>query len=80
MAHSTIDVGLCLFTNVCLLALKVFTYLRKSYLRSTVGQTRLSCIAIINIERSDAKRILQESIDRIIDIFGQRKNSEAFLL
>ena len=34
-------------------------YIRKSYLRSTIGQTRLSSIAIINIERSYTNRILQ---------------------
>ena len=34
-------------------------YIRKSYLRSTIGQTRLSSIAIINIERSYTNRILR---------------------
>ena len=34
-------------------------YIRKSYLRSTIGQTRLSSIAIINIERSYTNRILK---------------------
>ena len=34
-------------------------YIRKSYLRSTIGQTRLNSIAIINIERSYTNRILQ---------------------
>ena len=37
-------------------------YLRKSYLRGTAGQTRLSSIATINIERSYANNILQESL------------------
>ena len=41
---------------------------------STVGQTRLSSIAMINIDRSFANRILQILMDRIIDIFGQKKN------
>ena len=45
-----------------------------------MGQTRLSSIAIINIAISYAKRILQESMDWIIDIFGKIKNSESFLL
>ena len=52
-------------------------YLRKSYLLSTVGQTRLSSVVIINIERTYANRIHQESMDRITDIFGKRKNSES---
>ena len=54
------------------------TYLRTSYLRSTVVQTRLSSVAIINIERSYANRILQKFMNRIINIFGKR-NSESFL-
>ena len=44
-----------------------------------LGQTRLSSIAIIYIERSYANRILQVSMDRIIDIFGKRKNRESFM-
>ena len=36
---------------------KVFTYLRKSYLCITVGQTRLISIAIIYIDRSYANRM-----------------------
>ena len=47
--------------------------------RSTVGQTRLSSIAIIYIERSYANRILQVSMDRIINIFVKRKNRESFM-
>ena len=41
-------------------------------------KTRLSSIAIIYIERSYANRILQESMDRIIDFFGKRKNHRSF--
>ena len=52
---------------------------RKSYLTSTVGQTRLSSIAIIYIERSYANCVLQVSMDRIIDISGKRKNRESFM-
>ena len=54
-------------------------YFRKSYLRSTVRQKRLSSIAIIYIERSYANRILQVSMDRIIDIFGKRKKWDFFV-
>ena len=49
-------------------------YFRKSYLRTTVGQTRLN-IAIIHIKRSYAKSILQLLIDRIMDIFGKRNHA-----
>ena len=43
-----------------------------------MGQTRLS-ISIIYIERSYVNRILQVSMDRIIDIFGKIKNRESFM-
>ena len=39
-------------------------------------QTKLSSVAVIYIERFYANRILQVSIDRIIDIFGKRKSLE----
>ena len=42
-------------------------------------QTRLSSIAIINIEKAYANRVYQESIDRIINISGKRKKCESFL-
>ena len=35
--------------------------------------------AIIYIERSYANPILQVSMDRIIDIFGKRKNCKSFM-
>ena len=44
-----------------------------------MGQARLCSIAIINIERSNTKRILQESMNRIIDTFRKRKSSESYL-
>ena len=50
----------------------------KSFLGSTMGQARLSSTAIINIERSYPNRILRESMDRIIDIFGKNKKSTIF--
>ena len=52
----------------------------KSFLRSTMGQARLSSIAIINTERSYANRILQQSMDRIIDMFGGKKVDNLFFL
>ena len=38
-----------------------------------MGQIRVSSIAIIKIARSYANRILQELMDRIIDILEKRK-------
>ena len=66
-------------TDVSLLVLKVFRYLRRSYFCNTMGQTRQSSITIINTERSYANHILQELMGTIISIFGKRKNCESFL-
>ena len=38
-----------------------------------VGQTRVSSIAIVTIEKSDADNIPQELMDKIIGILGKRK-------
>ena len=43
-----------------------------------MGQARLSSIAMINIERSYANCILQESMGRIIDIFGKTNSVNVF--
>ena len=69
---------ICLGENVTVE--RSFSTLRrvKSYLRSPMGQTRVSSLAIINIEISFANRLLQKSTDRIIDIFGKRNNRESF--
>ena len=45
-----------------------------------MGKTRLSSVSIINIEKSNANCILQESMDKIIDIFRKRKNCESLSL
>ena len=47
--------------------------------RSPVEQARLSSIAIIYIKKYYANRILQLSMDRIIDFFVKRKNRESFM-
>ena len=46
----------------------------KTYLRSTMGQDRLSSLALICIERAYANRTLENDMEIIIDIFGKRKN------
>ena len=43
----------------------------KTFLRSRMGQDRLSSIAVINIERKYANNTMQDDMQRIIDIFGQ---------
>ena len=42
----------------------------KTFLRSTMGQDRLSSIAVINIERGYANKAMQNDMQRIIDIFS----------
>ena len=44
----------------------------------TVGQIRLSSIAVIYIEKSCANHI-HISVDRIIYVFGKRKNRKSFM-
>ncbi|XP_068680521.1 zinc finger MYM-type protein 1-like [Montipora foliosa] len=50
----------------------------KIYLRSTMGQDRLSNIAVINIEREYANKTMQNDMQRIIDIFGRRSNRSSY--
>lgn len=47
----------------------------KTYLRSTMGQQRVSNIALINIERAYANSVVSNDMDHIIDIFGRRNGS-----
>ena len=46
----------------------------KTYLRLTMGQDRLSSLALICIERAYANRTLENDMENNIDIFGKRKN------
>ena len=59
---------------------RLFSGLRrlKSYLRSTMGQQRVSNIALINIEKEYAKSVLNNDIDRTIDIFGRRNGRDTY--
>ena len=50
----------------------------KTFLRSTMGQDRLSSIAVINIERKYANKTMQNDMQRIIDIFGCRSNRSSY--
>lgn len=45
-----------------------------------MGQLRLSSIAVINNERSYTNRILQVSMNGIIDVSGKRKRCGSFML
>ena len=50
----------------------------KTYLRSTMGQKRLNSIALINVERAYANSTLKNDMEKIIDIFGQRRNRQSY--
>ena len=50
----------------------------KTYLRSKMGQTRLSSLALLHIEREFVNRVITEDIDKIIDVFGQRNGRESY--
>lgn len=50
----------------------------KTYLRSTMGQQRVSNIALINIERAYANSVVNNDMDHIIDIFGRRNGRDSY--
>ena len=51
---------------------RAFSTLRrlKTYLRNTVGQDRLTSLAVLNIERVYCNKFVAENMDNIIDTFG----------
>ena len=54
-----------------------FSALRRlrTYLRNTMGQQR---VALINIERAYANSVVNNDMDRIIDIFGRRNGRDSY--
>ena len=50
----------------------------KTYLRNTMGQDRLSSIAIINIERAYANKMLENDMQSIINTFGKRHSRNSY--
>jgi hypothetical protein len=50
----------------------------KTYFRSTMSQKRLNSIALINVERAYANSTLKNDMEKIIDIFGQRRNRKSY--
>ena len=50
----------------------------KTYLRNTMSQPRLKNIALINIERQYANRVLADDMDKIINIFGRSHGHDSF--
>ena len=45
-----------------------------------MGQQRVSNIALVNIEREYANSVVNNDIDRTIDIFGRRNGRHLFFL
>jgi len=43
-----------------------------------MGQKRVSNIALINIERAYANSVVNNDMDRIIDIFGRRNGRDSY--
>ena len=52
----------------------------KTYLKSTMGEKRLSSIALITIERGYANCVINEDMEKMIDIFGKRKGRNTYFL
>ena len=50
----------------------------KSYLRSTMGKARLRSLAVLNIEREYSISCVSNNIDKVIDIFGSRKDRNSY--
>ena len=50
----------------------------KTYLRSTMRKQRVSNIALVNTEREYANSVVNNDIDRIIDIFGHRNGRDSY--
>ena len=49
----------------------------KTYARNTFGQNCLNCLKVLNVERAFTNRVMR-NVDKIIDIFAQRKNRKSF--
>ena len=67
-------------TFISYFAERSFSGLRslKTYLCSTMGQQRVSNIALINIEREYVNPVVNNDIDRTIDIFGRRNGRDNY--
>ena len=50
----------------------------KTYLRRTMGQTRLNSVAILNNERKYVNMSVGKNVDKIIDIFAARKGRKQY--
>ena len=51
----------------------------KPYLRSTIGQSQLSSLALMQIDHWYVNRVFKQYIQKIIDVFGQRKGRKDYV-
>ena len=50
----------------------------KTYLRNSMGQERLSSLALLHIEREYVNKVLKEDMAKMIDVFGQRSGRNKY--
>ena len=50
----------------------------KTYLRNSMGQERLSSLALLHIEREYVNKVLNEDMTKMIDVFGQRSGRNKY--
>ena len=50
----------------------------KTYLRNSMGQERLSSLALLHIEREYINKVLNEDMTKMIDVFGQRSGRNKY--
>ena len=50
----------------------------KTYLRNSMGQERLSNLALLHIEREYVNKILEEDMEKMIDALGKRSGRNKY--
>ena len=50
----------------------------KTYLRSNMGQNRLSSLALMHIERNIVNNVLKEDMNLLIDMFARNKKRDSY--
>ena len=50
----------------------------KTYLRSKMGQNRLSSLALMHLERNVVNSVLQEDMSKLIDKFARNKKRDMY--
>ena len=50
----------------------------KTYLRSKMGQNRLSSLALMHLERKIVNSVLQEDMSKLIDTFARNKKRDMY--